>query len=459
MLNISDKEIKTKEFDTMQSSRLLTTPEKLHVIRNWLRGTIIALLLMLLLPWQQNIQGYGKVTPFRPQDRPQAVQSVIAGRIERWAVREGQFVRKGDTLVVISEIKEKFFDPQILARTDQQISQKMDAVQSKQQKINALQKQIGALQAGLRFKLAQAKNKVEQSRYKVEVERAELEAARVNARLAADQYDRMEKLYKQGLESLTNLQNRSNKNQEAQAKLIAAENKFNLAQNELRNAEIELNSVEADYLDKISKAESTLSETAAEIFESQADINKMRIEYSNLVVRSGLYVIRAPQDGYIVRASRAGIGETIKEGEEVITIVPLHSQLAVEIFVKPMDLPLLYEGCPVRVQFDGWPALVFSGWPNVSVGTFGGRVAAIDRVISTNGKYRILVTPDPNEDPWPELIRAGSGVYGWAMLNNVLLGYELWRLFNGFPPEMTKEVSEMYAEDAKKEKKDEGKEE
>ncbi|MFN4972923.1 MAG: HlyD family secretion protein [Bacteroidota bacterium] len=459
MLNISKKDIGPKEYESMQSSRLLTTPEKLHVIRRWLRGSIVGLLLMLFLPWQQNIQGYGKVTPFRPQDRPQAVQSVIAGRIERWAVREGQYVNKGDTLVVISEIKEKFFDPQILARTDEQIKQKMDAVGSKEQKVGALQNQISALQSGLRFKLAQAKNKVQQSRYKVEVEKAELEAARVNARLATDQYDRLEKLYKQGLESLTNLQNRSNKNQEAQAKLIAAENKYNLAQNELRNAEIELNSVEAEYLDKISKAESILSETAADIFESQADINKMRIEYSNLMVRTGLYVIRAPQDGYIVRASRAGLGETIREGEEVITIVPTHSQLAVEIFVKPMDLPLLYEGCPVRVQFDGWPALVFSGWPNVSVGTFGGRVSAIDRVISVNGKYRILVTPDPNEDPWPELIRAGSGVYGWAMLNNVLLGYEMWRLFNGFPPEMTKEVSEMYIDDSKKDKKADSKEE
>ena len=105
MLNLSNKDIGPKEYESMQSSRLLTTPEKLFVIRRWLRGSIIGLILMLFLPWQQNIQGYGKVTPFRPQDRPQTVQSIIAGRIERWAVREGQFLNLGDTLVVISEIK------------------------------------------------------------------------------------------------------------------------------------------------------------------------------------------------------------------------------------------------------------------------------------------------------------------------------------------------------------------
>jgi multidrug resistance efflux pump len=445
MLNLSDsKDIKYKnEYDKMYSRRLLSTPKRVYIVRKWMRGILITLGLMLLLPWQQNIQGYGRVIPFRPQDRPQVVPSVIAGRIERWAVREGQFVKKGDTLVVISEIKDKFFDPEILSRTDDQIGSKVEAIESKEQKIGALAKEIQALNAGLKFKLAQAKNKIEQSKFKLDAERGELEAARINYQLVSDQYDRLEKLFNQGLASLTDLQNRSNKKQEAQAKLISAENKFNTAANELRNTEIELSSIEADYLAKISKSESILNETAADVFESQADVSKMRIEYANLMMRSGFYVIRAPQDGYIVRATRAGIGETLKEGEEVLTIVPADAKLAVEIYVKPMDLPLLFEGCPVRVQFDGWPALVFSGWPNASVGTFGGKVAVIDRVTSVEGKFRVLVTPDPDDEPWPDLIRAGSGVYGWAMLNNVLLGYELWRLFNGFPPDMTKKIGAL----------------
>lgn len=464
MLNLSDtKDIKYKdEYDKMYSRRLLSTPKRIYIVRKWMRGILITLGLMLLLPWQQNIQGYGRVIPFRPQDRPQVVPSVIAGRIERWAVREGQFVTKGDTLVVISEIKDKFFDPEILSRTDDQIGSKVEAIESKEQKIGALAKEIQALNAGLKFKLAQAKNKIEQSKFKLDAERGELEAARINYQLASDQYDRLEKLFNQGLASLTDLQNRTNKKQEAQAKLISAENKFNTAANELRNAEIELSSIEADYLAKISKSESILNETAADVFESQAEVSKMRIEYSNLMMRSGFYVIRAPQDGYVVRATRAGIGETIKEGEEVLTIVPADAKLAVEIYVKPMDLPLLFEGCPVRVQFDGWPALVFSGWPNASVGTFGGKVTVIDRVTSVEGKFRILVTPDPDDEPWPELIRAGSGVYGWAMLNNVLLGYELWRLFNGFPPDMTKKIgalSEEYKAQSEKKSKESSKEE
>ena len=453
MLHLSENSIEKKiKSDRLYSTGLLNTPKRFGIIRKWMTGTALVILGCLFLPWQQNIQGYGKVTPFMPADRPQIIPSVIAGRIDKWVAAEGQFVNRGDTILVLTEIKEKFMDPKLLARTDEQIISKQDAIASKREKIQALQKQVVAIKSGLKFKLAQSTNKVQQMRYKVAGEKAELEAAKVNQRLADDQYKRLESLYKQGLASLTELQNRTNKTQEAQAKLIAAENKYNTAQNELINAEIELNSVEADYLDKISKAESILNETAAELFESQADVSKMQIEYSNIEQRSRYYVVRAPQDGYLVRASKAGIGEQLNEGEQVATIMPSSARLAVELYVKAVDLPLLYKDCKVRVQFDGWPALVFSGWSRVSVGTFGGTVAVIDRVNSPNGLFRILVIPDPDDEPWPELVRAGSGAYGWAMLNNVPLGYELWRQFNSFPPDMVKDLELMNASKADQKK-------
>ncbi len=427
--------------NTFHSLKLVLTPKKYTIIRNYLFGIVGCLLLVLFLPWQQNVQGNGKLIPYRPQDRPQIVPSVIGGRIEKWLVQEGQFVKKGDTLAVISEVKEKFFDPQILARTSSQILNKEDAVKAKMDKIQAGQAQVNALRKGLKFKLEQTKNKVKQMRFKVEADKAALEAAKINQKLIQDQYKRLESLYNKGLASLTELQNRNGKTQEANAKLIEAENKFNSTQNELINSEIELNSVQADYLDKISKAESTVNETAGEIFESQAEISKMKIEMSNLEMRAGFYVIRAPQDGFIVKAMRSGIGENIKEGEALLTIMPSNAKMAVEIFIRPMDLPLIHPGVKVRVQFDGWPALVFSGWPNIGVGTFGGEVKAVDKVNSSNGMFRVLVIPDSTDMPWPEAIRSGGGVYAWAMLNSVRVWYELWRQFNGFPPEYNGEMS------------------
>lgn len=446
----------TEEGYSLHALNLVNTPKKYKIVRNYLIGTLFILLAILFLPWQQNVQGKGKVTPYSPADRPQTIPSVIAGRIERWLVQEGQLVKKGDTICVISEVKEKFFDPQLLSRTSEQIANKQDAILAKRQKIEATQRQVDALKDGLKFKLEQTRNKVKQMRFKVAAEKAGFEAAQVNLKLVQDQYTRLEALYNKGLASLTELQNRNNKTQEATAKLVEAENKYNSVQNELINAEIELNSVEAEYIDKISKAESIINETTGELFESQAEVSKMQIELSNLQLRSGFYVIRAPQDGFIVKAFKSGIGENIKEGEDLISIVPANARMAVELYVRAMDLPLMQLGGKVRVQFDGWPALVFSGWPNVSVGTFGGIVQAVDKVNSTNGLFRVLVVPDPQDDEWPELVRAGGGVYGWAMLKTVRVWYELWRQFNGFPPDfVTALEAAKDGKDASKEKEKE----
>jgi adhesin transport system membrane fusion protein len=115
--------------------------------------------------------------------------------------------------------------------------------------------------------------------------------------------------------------------------------------------------------------------------------------------------------------------------------MPTNYDMAVETFVDPIDLPLIHKGEKVRIQFDGWPAIIFSGWPNVSYGTYGGEVVAIETFISPNGKYRILVAPDKEEERWPEALRVGSGAFTLALLEDVPIWYELWRRLNGFPPD------------------------
>jgi len=412
------------------------------------------LFLTLFLPWTQNIRSYGELTALNPQDRPQVVNSIIAGRIEKWNVREGQFVKKGDTIALISEVKEKFFDPSMLKRIDEQIRAKEGSLTSYRKKADALQRQIQALRDGLTFSLNKGNIKVRQNLLKVQSDSADFKAMQVELDIAQQQFQRQEKLYQQGLKSLTEFEQRKLKYQESTAKIISSENKVLNAKNELRNSQIELNSLEAEYLDKISKAESELSSTLSMIFDTEAVISKMYNDFANMQIRSSFYHIIAPQNGYIVKALKSGIGETITDGEELVSIMPANPQLAVALYVQPMDIPLLDKGRKVRIQFDGWPALVFSGWPNVSFGTFGGLVQVIDYV-DTKGMYRILVVPDPNDEPWPPLLRVGSGAYGWAMLKDVQIWYEIWRNLNGFPPDFIgKNIDEKTeAKDYKKDKK------
>ena len=426
----------------LESMNVLQSPRAGRVLARWMGGIGIFLFLVLFLPWQQNINATGEVTALSPENRPQTIQSAIPGQITNWLVSEGEYIQEGDTILTIRDVKDKFFDPQLLTRLQDQIDAKQASIDAKEQKADALERQISALRQALQLKLKQARNKVKQNQLKVISDSTDFIAEKVNANIAENQFERQQALYDEGLKSLTELQQKEQKAQQAQAKLISSENKYLATLNELINARIELNSIEAEYLEKISKAESDLSLTRAELAEAAGNLIKQRNEYANVEERLDRYSIIAPQDGFVVRALKTGIGETIKEGEGVVTVMPRNPDKAVELYVKPMDVPLLEIGRHVRLEFDGWPALQFSGWPSVAVGTFGGIIQVIDYVETDKkaGKYRILVTPDPtNDGDWPEQLRLGSGVKGFAMLNEVPLWYELWRLYNGFPPSLEEE--------------------
>jgi multidrug resistance efflux pump len=409
MLNLSPQRIdKMIAQDKLYSLRALRTPDGGKILAKILMMLFVLFVIILFFPWQQNIRGVGKVTALNPMNRPQTVQTVIAGQIRKWHVREGQFVQKGDTIISISEVKEKYFDPNLLERLSEQIVAKKGGIQSKEQKANALERQIVALRNTL-------KNKVEQTQVKLDAERIKFENAQ-------SLYTRNKLLYESGNIPLSKFQD--------------IESKFQASRSDYRAAEIELSRVAAEYMDKISKAESDLNSTRAELYDAEAEISKMKNEFENLRIRNDQYQVLAPQNGYVVKAMLAGIGETVKEGDAVCTIMPETSDMAVEMYVSAMDVPLISKGRKVRIQFDGWPALQFSGWPSVSVGTFGGNVAVIDYVNSGPGEFRILITPDEQDQGWPPTLRVGSGIKGWVMLDDVPVWYEIWRQLNGFPPSL-----------------------
>ncbi|MEM9895676.1 MAG: HlyD family efflux transporter periplasmic adaptor subunit [Bacteroidota bacterium] len=418
----------------LYSLRTLNTPGIGRSVAKVLLVLISLFILLLFLPWQQNIRGQGLVTALNPKNRPQTVQSAIAGRIDSWEVNEGDFVNRGDTLLTISEIKDKFFDPDLVDRLKEQIQAKKNARDAKEGKSVALTNQISALEDALRAKMSQAKNKIKQARLKLEGDSLAFVAEKVNNQNAISIFERNTARYEAGNITLTKFQELQTKFQKAGAEVLKAENQWLQQKANLANAKLELASLQADYADKISKSRSDLNENIASLNETIGEISKMTNELSNVEIRQKQYKIIAPQTGFVVQAVKMGIGETIKEGEAIVSILPDSKDIAAEMFVKAMDMPMLQPGRKVRIEFDGWPALQFSGWPNVGVGTFGGEVAIVDRVQSGNGMFRILVKPDPEDEDWPPQIRMGSGIKGWVMLNDVPIWYEVWRQMNGFPP-------------------------
>lgn len=436
MLNISFNSIANLiNTDDYSSFRIL----KNRSVTQWLVRLIILFIatgvVSMFLPWTQNIRTNAYVTTLNPFDKPQSVQSMIGGRIERWNVQEGDIVSAGDTLLWITEAKEEYLDPQLLDNTVNRIDAKKQTIRSYESKMAKLREQYNAVLRIKENKLNQNEIKLNQLVRKIQADSIKLEAQQMSYDNTLKQFERLQQLYDKGLKSLTDLENLNTKLTKELAELNAIQNQLQNDNAELENLRVESVFIANDYDKDLAKIQSEIMSASSSNFQSVEDLNKLNSDLNKFKTRSDQYFVVSPVSGTVTRILKNGIGEFIKAGEEIMKITPTNYELAVEMYVLPRDVPLLQNGQDVRILFDGWPAIIFSGWPDNSYGTFNGKVVAIDYEISNNQKYRVLVAEDPAYKPWPELLRMGGGAQALVLLNEVPLYYEIWRRLNGFPPD------------------------
>jgi multidrug resistance efflux pump len=404
-------------------------------VAKWFLFTFLAFVFIMFLPWTQNIKTQGNVNTLFQEQRPQKLNSPIPGRIIKWYVKNGDVVKKGDTILQISEVKDEYLDPLLVERTQEQVQAKKGVRDYYNAKISTTENQIAAISTAKDLKLNQIKIKIAQLQNKLKAEQAELTAVNNELKIAQDQLNRQNKMYEEGLVSLTQLQQRNVSYQNALAKKTSAENKLAQTQQEIAAQNIEQNAVIQEYTEKLSKTEGDRFQSMGQVAGSTGDIAKLENQVATYKVRKGLYYILATQDGQITQLTKAGIGEIVKDAETIGIIVPKKIDYIAEIYVKPVDLPLIRENQKVMLTFDGFPAIVFSGWPNSSYGTFSGKIIAIENSISENGLFKAIVAEDKTQKRWPPNMKIGTGASGIAILNDVPIWYEIWRNINGFPPD------------------------
>ncbi len=431
-------------FEELPVDKNLTSFYKIYRIGNsrniklWIVIILAIIIALLFLPWTQNINAPGNITAIKQEQRPQEINTVLPGKIVKWFVKEGDYVKTGDTILQLGEIKVDYFDPQLLERTQSQINAKKNSANAYESKAAAALAQTSALSAGRALKQASVDNKIEQQKLKVRNDETELIAINNELSVYKRQIEAGKIMLDSGAVSMIDFEKRKVNYQNALAKRTTTENKLLQSKQELINLSIEQNISVMDYNDKISKADGDRFGSLSSAAATEADISKLENTYSSYDIRNKLYYVTASQSGQITKAKKAGIGEMLKEGEMIAEIVPDKIDYAVEMFVEPMDLPLVSIGQKVRFVFDGIPAIVFSGWPEGSFGTFGGIISASETNVSMNGKFRVLVIEDTSEKKWPKTLRMGSGARGITLLKDVPIYYELWRHINGFPPDFYK---------------------
>lgn len=179
-------------------------------------------------------------------------------------------------------------------------------------------------------------------------------------------------------------------------------------------------------------------QTQIKVADANAKLAEARAKLKQIEVRQrreSAQIVTAPRSGRVQNLNAAAGGALISAGTVLATIAPEQIERAVELYVDGRDVPLVEQWRPVRLEFEGFPAFQFSGWPAFAIGIYDGQVRSVDPTPRPDGLFRVLVEPKPGTPAWParRFVRQGGKVLGWIQGDNVTVGYELWRQLNDFP--------------------------
>lgn len=383
----------------------------------------------LWLPWQQSVRGAGRVIAYAPVDRQQAIEAPFDGRIVRWHVQEGSHVEHGALLVDIADL-----DPELLSRLEVERTVTEERLQSYRERMQALRERVASVE---RTQLSAVR--ANESRVKMASDRKQAMAQGIVAAIAeraaaTANAERHRGLVAQGLVSQRELEVALAAETRADTNLDVARAQDSAAQAELDAARASVEQARAHAQAEADAARAALSSAETDVQGAQNAL--IRIE--SRLARQHNQHVRAPRSGTVFRILAADGSAQVKGGDPLVLLVPDSLDRAAEIYIDGNDAALVQPGAAVRIQFEGWPAVQFVGWPSVAVGTFPAQVAFVDSHDDGRGNFRVVVAP-VNASDWPEprYLRQGVRANGWVLLNQVRVGFELWRLFNGFPPTVT----------------------
>lgn len=415
-----------------------------HFARFMVAVGIIVFAVLILVPWQQNVPGKGELIAYSPLERQQDIESPIKGQIKRWYVQEGTTVKKGDLIAEVSDV-----DPDYLERLLQQRQNLQQQIEFGQGKVLNYMERVTDFESVLNSTRSAGEAKVAAIEQQSSGAEQELMGAEASVVTAQKNLERETLLQERGLSSTRKLELTTLKYQDALSKRGKIQAKLRELIEKRQAAVSELNKAVASSEAKINSSRADLQQTQKELRDTESKILKLDTD----IARQRRQEIRAPRDGRILKLTTFSEAAYVKQGEKLATLVPDAQQPAVELYVSGNDIVLVHVGDQVRLQFEGWPAVQFSGWPGVSLGTFEGIIQLIDPTYTPGKGFRVVALPGKGEDGlWPTLPQ-GVNIKGWIMLNTVPIGYELWRQFNGFPPQFKQPVEKATSTEVIKRKK------
>ncbi|MCY2985189.1 MAG: HlyD family efflux transporter periplasmic adaptor subunit [Planctomycetota bacterium] len=429
----------------------------MHLVRSsWFARFIARVTCLLLvglglaaifLPWQQTSRCEGEVVARLPQLRRQVVSSSVKGVVS-WMkedLREGSLVTEEEIIMELDAISKDQ-----LLQTRQQEKSLLEKLEFAKYILDNTQDQVITEKANLQRS--------------IEAYEADVKASYAKWQQAVADVQGQERVYDQAKKDLTVAE----KLKGEFIPIIEYERAVNRKGSEEQRLRKTHEAEDEAFQEKVSKeqtleskkkeVETKIIELGTKVAKSQSDIATITKDLQDVLAKLGeldRLKIKSPSKGRIQAILSQVATNNVKEGDKLFEVIPDTSDLAVELNVRGLDLPLIHVGDEVRLQFDGWPAIQFVGWPSVAIGTFGGKVIAVNPSDDSKGNFKIIVGPDlddPKQVKWPDsrYLRQGVKARGWVILSTVPLGFEIWRQLNGFPPTIDKSMpSEEKAKDPK----------
>ena len=449
------------------SMRAAVTPRYiLWLSRIVFAGIVVLPFVLIFTPWVQTVHGTGRAVAFNPIYRLQFVSSPITGRVNRILVTEGDRVKAGQRILELVDN-----DPNLELRLIEMEAAVVNRVTAAAGRVRDIDSRIGNLRISQKLSLDIAKTFIGIQQERLQAFQQELISQKASVEQAEFAATRADELFKEKVGSRAELEIANRNFVAAKANVKAGISRVSLGEQEVKAAQDTTRRIQADTDASINSENAVRKMADAEVAAADRDLLNMQVQ----IARQRAQYVDSPCDGTIFRilanAEQGGI--FVSNGTPLATIVPdikssevtadvlvtvaaggaigwkqstltLDSRpgIVAELLIDGNDLPLIIKGDMVRLQFEGWPAIQFVAYPDAAAGTFGGRVFLVDPTANDSGQFRILVEPDPNDRPWPneELLRQGVRAHGWVILQQVTLGWELWRVLNGFPPIRTTEA-------------------
>lgn len=412
----------------LSAIQLVRGPDALRIfVRLLVLLTLLSILGLIIVPWQQNVPASGRVSALDPFDRIQVVAAPVGGRVRQAWVIEGSRVEQGDRLLEIVDN-----DPAIVSRLQQQRIALEVQLEAAREKVRVYETQAEALTSARSLAMQAARSLIEVAIADVRSARHAVEAAEAAVQQVRLNFARQKQLEAEGLASELELEVAERVFKQSQAELEQRRQDLSASLNQEQARRAELGRIETEAQARVESARAASQSAQSEVAVRQEQLSSLDVR----IAQQNTQRITAPRSGTVLRLYASPGAELVKAGDPVVALIPDAASQAVELWVDGNDVPLIREGRSVRLQFEGWPGVQFGGWPSVAVGTFGGRVALVDPSGDGRGRFRIVVVPDPEDEPWPspEFLRQGAQANGFVLLDRVRLGYELWRQANGFPP-------------------------